>query len=545
MNPAVLQRIALDIAARRAVDEVLDCIVAGLVAEPHVALARIWIIGPGDLCSGCSLRDECPDQTRCLHLRASAGHSLEHAESCWHGTDGRFRRFPIGVRKVGGIAAQGEQTVLGALGEEGGWVVDPGWVAREQISCFAGQPLIFRGEVLGVLGLFCRRTPTAEAVRWLRTFADSAATAIANARAFEEIEQLRRQLELERDYLREEVQKVHPVDGIIGTSPAIQRVLSQLAVVAPTDASVLIEGESGTGKELLASALHARSQRHARPLVRVNCASIPAELFESEFFGHLRGAFTGASRERAGRFLIADGGSLFLDEVGEIPLPLQGKLLRALQEGSFSPVGADRNVTVDVRVIAATNRDLEAEVEAGRFRRDLYYRLCVFPLRVPSLRERPEDIPLLASHFLERLRLRQGGPLLQLRRSDAARLQAYSWPGNVRELQNVIERSAILAGRGGRLQVALPAETARPALPNVPIRELEGTARVLSDAELRLRERANMLAALQQTGWKLSGREGAAALLGLHPNTLASRMRKFGLRKPQTPCSLWPDGNSL
>ena len=272
--------------------------------------------------------------------------------------------------------------------------------------------------------------------------------------ALTEVDRLRERLELENAYLQEEIRIETNPRGIIGQSEAIQKTLRQVKLVAPTAAAVMITGESGTGKELIARAIHEATSRSDRPLIRVNCAAIPRELFESEFFGHVKGAFTGAVRDRIGRFELADGGTLFLDEVGEIPLELQGKLLRVLQEGNFERVGEERTRTVDVRLIAATNRDLKQEVQRGRFREDLYFRLNVFPVESVPLRDRREDIPLLAQHFLmsESKELKSN---LRLSEGDARRLSRYDWPGNVRELQNVIERAAILA-QNGRLRIDLP-----------------------------------------------------------------------------------------
>ena len=273
--------------------------------------------------------------------------------------------------------------------------------------------------------------------------------------AHDEVDQLRKKLELENAYLQEQIRIDGNHHGIIGESAAIQQTLRQVDLVAPTDASVLITGESGTAKRLVARAIHDASKRGNRPLIRVNCAAIPADLFESEFFGHARGAFPGALRDRIGRFELADGGTLFLDEIGEIPLELQGKLLRVLQEGQFERVGEERTRNTDVRVIAATNRDLKAQVRRGRFREDLYFRLNVFPIDLVPLRERADDIPLLAVHLLKETTRKLNAGNLQLTEGDARRLAQYSWPGNVRELQNVIERAAILA-RNGRVRIDLP-----------------------------------------------------------------------------------------
>jgi len=350
--------------------------------------------------------------------------------------------------------------------------------------------------------------------------------------AYREIAQLKEQLELERDYLREEIQINSDFGEIIGTSEPLRQTLAQIAAVAPTPASVLVLGESGVGKEMIARAIHARSDRAGKPLVKVNCASIPADLFESEFFGHVKGAFTGAHRDRVGRLQLADGGTLFLDEVGEIPLSLQSKLLRALQERELERVGDDRTLQVDVRVVAATNRDLEAEIKAGRFREDLFYRLSVFPIQVPPLRARPEDIAPLAQHFLERAcaELRREG--LRLSQQQVEALQRHEWPGNIRELKNVIERAVILSTSGrARLDLAMPGAAGDSTRMEPEPAKVDGDAGFVTDAEIRAREKANMLAALRHAGWKVWGENGAAQLLGLKPSTLAYKMKALGLRK--------------
>jgi PAS domain S-box-containing protein len=343
--------------------------------------------------------------------------------------------------------------------------------------------------------------------------------------ALAEVDQLRARLELENAYLQEEIRTETNPRGIIGRSQAIQTVLRQVELVAPTDASVLVTGESGTGKELIARAIHEASARQDRPLIRVNCAAIPRELFESEFFGHVKGAFTGALRDRIGRFELADGGTLFLDEVGDIPLELQGKLLRVLQEGHFERVGEERTRAVDVRVIAATNRDLKADVGRGRFREDLYFRLNVFPIVSVPLRDRREDIPLLAQHFL--VSGKAARPDLRIAEADMRRLARYDWPGNVRELQNVIERAAILS-HNGRLRIDLPAGSPEPIAPVLPAARDTGT--ILTEEEMRLRERDNLARALAACNGKISGVGGAADLLGMRPTTLASRLKALGVR---------------
>jgi len=336
-------------------------------------------------------------------------------------------------------------------------------------------------------------------------------------------------LEFENEFLQDEFRA--SFGNIIGHGPALQKVLAQIATVAPTEANVIILGESGTGKELVARAIHDLSSRKGRPLVRVNCASIPKELFESEFFGHVRGAFTGAIKDRVGRFELADDGTLFLDEVGEIPLDLQSKLLRVLQEGQFERVGDERTRTVKVRLIAATNRDLLAEARAGRFRLDLYYRLSVFPIEVPSLRERLEDVGELAEHFIKQASRRLGVPRPRLTKIQAQELQGYDWPGNVRELQNVIERAVILA-KGGKPQFDLPQRTNRDGPVDRPTLApgRNGEAELSLD-ELAVREREIVSAALRRTNWKMYGTDGAAALLRIKPTTLVSKMKRLNIQR--------------
>jgi DNA-binding NtrC family response regulator len=319
---------------------------------------------------------------------------------------------------------------------------------------------------------------------------------------------------------------------LVGRSAALRHVLQQVETVAPSDSTVLILGETGTGKELIANAVHLRSRRRDKPLIRVNCTSIPRELFESEFFGHSKGAFTGAIKDRAGRFEAAAGGTLFLDEVGEIPLELQSKLLRVLQEKSYERVGEERTRHANVRIVAATNRDLKKEVDAGRFREDLYYRLNVFPLRVAALRERKEDIPVLATHFIELLINEPDCPKPRLTRAGIETLQCYEWPGNIRELRNVIERAVIFA-RGGALEFDVPATASSLDLGSFGPRDVDqAEPEYLTEAEMRRRERENIFAVLQKASWKIKGIDGAAELLGMKPTTLSSRIEKMGLRRP-------------
>jgi len=316
---------------------------------------------------------------------------------------------------------------------------------------------------------------------------------------------------------------------IVGDSRTLRQVMQQVDAVACTDATVLITGESGTGKELLARELHRRGPRSRRPFVKVNCSAIPREIFESEFFGHTRGAFTGAIRERPGRFHAADGGTIFLDEIGDLPIEMQPKLLRVLQEGEYERVGEDGTRKVDVRVIAATNQNLGEEVRARRFRQDLFYRLNVFPLELPPLRARKDDIPQLAAHAVARISKKHRVPAPPLTADDLACLQRYEWPGNIRELQNVIERAVILSkGVRLRLDAALPRFAGAAAWSAASHEDA-----VLTDRECRDRERANLVRALERANGRIYGRGGAAELLGVNPTTLASRLRALKIAAPR------------
>ncbi len=529
-----LKALLLDMAQEHSVAKLLRMIVRQLARRPHIALARIWLIQAGDC--PCPAKDpECDSNAECLHLVASDGNSRVDENDDWSRTDGAFSRFAIGSRKVGWIAATGKAVEVNAIEQDSKWIARPEWAQREGILGFGGHPLLYKGEVLGVLAIFTRLRLEHEELVWMRMIADHAATAIVNARAFEEIQQLQGQLELECSYLREEVQEARAFGDIIGQSDALRSVLRQVELVAPTDANVMILGESGTGKELVAREIHKHSERHDRPLIKVNCAAISRELYESEFFGHAKGAFSGAIRDRAGRFEAADGGTLFLDEVGEIPLELQSKLLRVLQEGQYERVGEEMTRQVDVRIIAATNRDLKEEISMGRFRQDLYYRLNVFPIEVAPLRRRKGDVHLLAEHFLRLVEKRGNRKLPQLKGSDLKQLQQYDWPGNVRELQNVIERAAIIS-QAGRLELILPQEKypEETTALREPGGESSDDCEVVPDVEMRRRERHNTMAALKRCNWKIYGVGGAADILGIKPTTLSSRIKKMGIKKPSS-----------
>ena len=449
---ATFARISLRIASTLEIHEVLAEITRGLVDELDAAMARIWLLRPGDRCARCQMAGECPERARCLHLVASAGLSDR--------IDGSYQRVPFGVRKVGEIVATNKPLVTNDLPGEPR-VVNKSWVQQEELVSFAGYPLGFREEVFGVLAIFARRSLSVAELDRLGIFAAQASIAIENARLFEEVSHLSRRLAAENAYLKDELCADQPA-GIVGDSLAIARVLREVDRVAPTMATVLINGETGTGKELVARAIHERSARRGQALITVNCAAMSPTLIESELFGHEKGAFTGALQRRAGRFELAQRGTLFLDEVGELPLDVQAKLLRVLQEHELERVGGAHPIHLDVRILCATNRDLVADVRAHRFRADLYYRLGVFPLAVPPLRDRREDIPLLIEAFFETLNRRLGRTIIRGIDDDALEILCdYDWPGNVRELHNVIERAAILA-RGELITVDdLPDLTAR------------------------------------------------------------------------------------
>ena len=533
-DPNFATHLLLDIAHEQSVEHLLHKLIRSAMEQPQSDLAcvQIWLVDKGDLCSVCPQRPKCPDQTRCLHLVAGGGNCLSSSGARAPRFDDPNARMPLGVGLVGKVAGTGRQLVLNGLNERPGEWGELDCLEQEEIRGFHGSPITFKGEVLGVMAAFTREDIPDEARPWGQIFADHIGAAIANARAFEEIQRLKAQLEQQNAYLEEEVVAAKAFGDLVGQSAALRHIVSQIDLVAPTDASVLILGETGTGKELVAREIHRRSRRKDKALVRVNCASIPKDLYESEFFGHVRGAFTGAIKDRAGRFETAEGGTIFLDEIGEVPLELQSKLLRVLQEKRYERVGEDRTRLADVRIVGATNRDLKKEVAAGRFREDLYYRLNVFPIQVPALRERADDIALLAKHFIELSVRELRCPKPRLTRAGIVKLQSYDWPGNIRELRNVIER-AVIVSRGRALDFDLPVTDSPPAPPRITPRETDGTEpEFLTEPEMQRRERENLLLVLQKTDWKIKGADGAAELLGVKPTTLLSRVKKMGLKRP-------------
>ncbi|NNE47806.1 MAG: sigma 54-interacting transcriptional regulator [Rhodothermales bacterium] len=399
-------------------------------------------------------------------------------------------------------------------------------------------PMNVDGEQIGYLGF-----STVREIEWdnerlghLRLMGEVMANLLSGLRkearlrgAFKKIRELKQRLEAENSVLRKTVSEG---DGshsweFVGGSPAMLQVLRKIEQVAPTDSSVLITGETGAGKELVAHAIHAKSHRADRSFIKVNCAALPSQLIESELFGHVKGAFTGAIANQMGRFEVADGGTIFLDEVGELPLELQPKLLRVLQSGEFNPVGSSESRRCDVRVVAATNRDLQSEIGQQRFRDDLFYRISVFPIHVPPLRDRREDIPLLTAFFLQRLRGRIGKRIDQIAPETVDQLAAYAWPGNVRELTNVLER-AMITSSGSTLKL----DGHSTLLPASPIALKDAGEDASIGRTLEEVERDYIQSVCDTCGWRIRGTGGAAEVLGLHPSTLRSRMKKLGIRRP-------------
>lgn len=413
-----------------------------------------------------------------------------------------------------------------------------------QAESYLGVPMLdSSGRVIGHIAILDDKPMErdAYAIDLVRIFASRAAAELKRQRAevdlksaLEQVRALQQRLEAENVYLQEEISKEHNFEEIVGNSSAILEVLDRVETVAPTDSTVLIVGETGCGKELIARAIHSHSQRKHRPLVKVNCGAIPTGLVESELFGHMKGAFTGALERRTGRFELADGGTLFLDEVSELPLDTQVKLLRVLQEHEFEPLGSSRTIKVNVRIIAASNRDLEKAVQEGRFRADLYYRLNVLPILLPPLRQRRSDIPILAAFFVERFARQFGKEVTGISQETMDLLCRYDWPGNIRELQNVIERAVVLS-RGPVIKVgadALPSISLPPeSTAETQHREISRYSASPSKTSLEEVEKNHILDVLRQASWVIEGERGAAKVLGLHPNTLRSRMKRLGIER--------------
>ena len=398
------------------------------------------------------------------------------------------------------------------------------WYVQEGLGRMINLPLLVRDRCIGILniGSIESGAPDPGDIEFLTQVAMQIAYAIDHVQAYEQIDRLRNQLTKENVYLNEELRLLKNAGSVVGQSLSFQHAIGLARDVAPTPSTVFITGETGTGKELIAQAIHDWSPRHSKPMVRVNCAAFPAGLVESELFGHERGAFTGADRAREGRFELAHGGTLFLDEIGEMPLETQAKLLRVLQDGLIDRLGGKQPIRVDVRVIAATNRDLPAAVKNGGFRADLFYRLNVFPIGLPPLRNRPEDIPILARHFLKQYGVKIGRSCKDIDQESLDRLIRYTWPGNVRELENVIERAMILS-RDPVLRID-----------EHVLGSQDSSHTELPPADLKHLERQHILQTLTLTNWRIEGPNGAAVRLGLNPGTLRSRMKQFGMKRPQS-----------
>ncbi|WP_227509910.1 sigma-54 interaction domain-containing protein [Acinetobacter sp. NCu2D-2] len=414
---------------------------------------------------------------------------------------------PIYAAVKDGVIHEGIQEIF--------WRVDGSYFPVE----FTSTPVIRDGEIIGAVVVF-------------RDISERLNTETKLTQALNELQSLKSRLEQQNEYLQEEILQENQYHEIVGNSSSIREIIEKIKVVAMTDANVMIYGESGTSKELIARAIHQSSHRKQQPLIRVNCAAIPAELFESEFFGHVKGAFTGAIRDRAGRFELADQGTLFLDEIGEIPLELQSKLLRVLQEGTFERVGEEYTRRVNVRIIAATNRNLKTEVQQKRFREDLYFRLNVFPIFSPALRERKEDIPLLVSHFSKVISEQRKVPYLPFSQKHIQELQRYNWPGNIRELQNVLERAMITARQGTvSFQYLLEQDGQTTAsTPTHMNHQAPMQPDIMTVEDLKQLEIQNLKNAVKRCEGKIFGEDGAAHLLGMNPTTLISRLKKFGIK---------------
>jgi formate hydrogenlyase transcriptional activator len=517
----MLRRITRSMATTDDLNQVLDSIVKALIQQPGIILGRIWLLMHDHECDTC--RNGPPSGSppsegkQALHLHASAGALTEF--------DREQHLLPLGLpippsaviatgRSIRWNDIQGEQSISPELMQV---------YRRINARSAASYPLVFQGEVLGSIGMIASRLMEEDEFELLGIFADQAAMAIKSASLFRDLARYRDRLEVENAYLQEEIQHEGGFEGIIGESSALRAVLRKVQQVARVQTTVLLTGETGTGKELIARALHEGSPRRDRPLIKVNCGAIPQGVVESELFGHEKGAFTGALSRRIGRFELANNGTIFMDEVGELPLDTQVKLLRVLQEQEFERVGATRPQQVDVRLVAATNRDLEKEVAEHRFRADLFYRLNVFPIRIPPLRERPSDIPLLVKHFLAQFQRKLAKPLRSVTPDSMERLQQYTWPGNVRELQNVIERASVLAD-GPEVEIV-------DAFAPRPREESAGVHQPAGIISLEENERIHIRRALSAANGKVHGPAGAAALLGINPSTLRSRMQKLGIAK--------------
>jgi len=508
-NAEVILEIAKAIGAQLELSDVLAALIPALKPIVHFDLTGIAILEGGEV------------KIHSVHIEGfprNAGESPESLHARYDPEVDNLLRFPVSEHPISKIVESCQPYVAPDLESQRSFVTDEE-LLDHGFRSYIALPLVKQGQLIGTIDFLSKAKGnyTEDQVQLLRGVADMVSIAVANALAYEEIKKLKEQLQVENRLLQDEIVQRSSYEEIVGSSPSLQKVLAAIEKVARTDSTVLVTGETGTGKELIAHAIHRRSSRSARPLIKVNCAALPKELIASELFGHERGAFTGAIQQRIGRFEAANSGTIFLDEVGELSPELQIALLRVLQEKEFERVGGNKTIRTDVRVIAATNRDLQREVAEGRFRTDLYYRLNVFPIHVPSLRERADDIPVLVDYLATRLSARMGKRIRQIEKRSLEAMQAYSWPGNIRELQNVIERCVILAdGEVLRLEPGTLVTETEPA-------EHEESSVLKAKIEAMLRE----------TRGRVSGPEGAAVRLGLPPSTLESRIRALKIDKDQ------------
>ena len=520
----MLRRVTRDMAVTPELPVLLNSIASALAEHTGASFVRVFLYQSDEECDVCRGRDgpgrsSIPGEKR-LHLRADAGdlhgvlqdqHALSIESPSPPGKVARERKPFLTNDLLAAVRGNVPAELLQFYEEIG-------------VVAAGARPLEFRGELMGVIGMISRHPFDPEQFELLGIFADQAAVAIKSALLFAELERYRQRLQVENAYLQEEIRSERGFEDIVGHSSALRAVLRKVKQVAPVETTVLLTGETGTGKELIARAIHELSPRKDRPMIKINCGAIPQGVVESELFGHEKGAFTGALQRRLGRFELADKGTLFMDEVGELPLDTQVKLLRVLQEQEFERLGGARAIKVDVRLVAATNRDLEVEVTDSRFRADLYYRLNVFPIRVPPLRERPEDVPSLVRHFLMQFQRKLAKPLRGVTPEGMQRLMEYPWPGNIRELQNVLERACVLARS--------PVVDVTAALGG-PDRQVPDAIPVIDDRIVTLdeHEQQQIRRALDEAGGKIHGPGGAASLLGINASTLRSRMEKHGMMR--------------
>ena len=519
-----LRRVTRDMAVTAELPVLLNSIALALAEHTGASFVRVFLYQTDDECDICRSRGKvqpapAPGVKR-LHLHANAG-SMQGAFADQHALALDVPTPPTKVARerkpfltndlLNAVRGKVAPELLQAYEENG-------------VVAAGARPLEFRGELMGVIGMISRRTFDPQEFELLGIFADQAAVAIKSAHLFTELERYKQRLQVENAYLQEEIRAERGFEDIVGQSATLRAVLRKVKQVAPVETTVLLTGETGTGKELIARAIHELSPRKDRPMIKVNCGAIPQGVVESELFGHEKGAFTGALQRRIGRFELADKGTLFMDEVGELPLDTQVKLLRVLQEQEFERLGGVRPINVDVRLVAATNRDLDVEVSDSRFRADLYYRLNVFPIRIPPLRDRPDDIPSLVRHFLTQFQRKLAKPLRGVTPEGMQRLVEYPWPGNIRELQNVLERACVLA-RGPIVDVTAALGPTEHAVSDaIPVVD----ERILTLDE---HEQQQIRRALEEAGGKIHGPGGAASLLGINASTLRSRMEKHGMTR--------------